>query len=171
MDRHTKEQRRKNMQAIRGKDTKPEMIVRKYLFAHGFRYRLHDRRLPGTPDIVLPRYRCVVFVHGCFWHGHDCPAFHWPRTNAGFWREKINRNKERDAAVEEALKGLGWRVETVWECDLHGERCEQTLCELEQRLRKLLLVGEDNSENRIGEKTVTPRVFENSGRDPAQPSQ
>lgn len=108
------------MAGIRGKDTKPEMIVRRGLHALGFRYRLHDRRLPGQPDIVLPRHRALIFVHGCFWHGHDCPLFRWPKAREAFWREKIGRNRERDGEVVAKLGLAGWRVLTIWECSIRG---------------------------------------------------
>ncbi len=107
------------MAAIRARDTRPELMIRKGLHARGFRYRLHGT-LPGKPDLVLPRWRAVVLVHGCFWHGHDCPMFRWPGTRAKFWRGKIERNRARDAAVKDALKRDGWRVATVWECALKG---------------------------------------------------
>lgn len=106
------------MAGIRGKDTKPEMIVRKGLHARGFRYRLHSRDLPGKPDIVLPKYRAVIFVHGCFWHGHDCPAFKWPKSREAFWRAKIERNRRRHDEVLACLAAMGWNAETVWECEL-----------------------------------------------------
>ena len=108
------------MAGIRGKNTKPELLVRRGLHALGFRYRLHDRALPGRPDLVLPRWRTVIFVHGCFWHGHDCPLFKWPNTRQDFWRTKISRNVERDREVEGTLKQLEWRVLFVWECALKG---------------------------------------------------
>lgn len=107
------------MSGIRGKNTKPELIVRKALHARGFRYRLHCK-LPGKPDLCLPKYRAVVFVHGCFWHGHDCHMFKWPSTRPEFWREKIGRNRVVDAAVAAKLRADGWRVATVWECALKG---------------------------------------------------
>ncbi|ACG78841.1 patch repair protein [Phenylobacterium zucineum HLK1] len=116
----TPQQRRRNMAAIRAANTKPEMLVRRGLHAHGLRYRLHDRGLPGTPDLVFRSARVAVFVHGCFWHGHDCSLGVRPRTNADFWTAKINRNRERDEAAEAALLMLGWRVATVWECALRG---------------------------------------------------
>lgn len=106
------------MAGIRGKDTKPEMIVRRGLHARGFRYRLHSRDLPGKPDIVLPKYRAVIFVHGCFWHGHDCPAFKWPKSREAFWRTKIERNRRRHDEVLAHLATMGWNAETVWECEL-----------------------------------------------------
>lgn len=112
--------RSRMMAGIRSKNTAPEMIVRRGLHKHGFRFRIHDRRLPGQPDLVLPRWRAAIFVHGCFWHGHDCPLFRWPRSREEFWREKIRRNKERDEAAIVCLQGDQWRVLTVWECALKG---------------------------------------------------
>lgn len=112
--------RSRMMAGIRGKDTKPEMFLRKKLFAKGFRFRLHSRKLPGKPDIVLPRYKAVILVHGCFWHGHLCSLFKWPSSNAEFWRKKIARNREVDGAATRSLADLGWRVLTVWECAMKG---------------------------------------------------
>lgn len=106
------------MSAIRGKDTGPEMAVRRFLHASGLRYGLHRKDLPGRPDLVLARHGAVVFVHGCFWHGHDCPAGRLPRTRTEWWRAKIGRNKARDAVQAEALRSAGWRVFEAWECDL-----------------------------------------------------
>ena len=111
--------RSRMMSGIRGKNTKPELTIRKALHARGFRYRLHCK-LPGKPDLCLPKYKAVVFVHGCFWHGHDCHLFKWPSTRPEFWREKIGRNRAVDAAVEAKLLADGWRVATVWECALKG---------------------------------------------------
>lgn len=108
------------MAGIRGKDTKPEMLVRRSLHSRGFRFRLHDRNLPGRPDLVLPRYRAAVFVHGCFWHGHGCPLFRWPHTREEFWREKIVGNRDRDRRAVERLQEAGWRVLTIWECAFRG---------------------------------------------------
>lgn len=108
------------MAAIRAKDTKPELLIRRALHARGFRYRLHVRTIPGKPDLVLPRYRAAVFVHGCFWHGHECSLFSWPKTRAAFWHDKINGNAARDMAVHQRLLDAGWRVATVWECALKG---------------------------------------------------
>ncbi len=110
--------RSRMMSGIRGKNTKPEILLRKGLFAKGFRFRLHDRRLPGKPDIVFPRFKAVILAHGCFWHGHDCPLFKWPSSNVRFWRKKIERNREVDRTVREALTALGWRILIVWECAL-----------------------------------------------------
>lgn len=108
------------MAAIRGKDTQPELLIRRSLHAHGFRYRLHDRKLPGRPDLVLPKYQTVLFVNGCFWHGHDCAMFRWPQTRPEFWRDKISGNISRDIRNEDALIALGWRVGVIWECALKG---------------------------------------------------
>lgn len=112
--------RSKMMAGIRGKDTRPEMILRRGLHARGFRFRLHDRRLPGSPDLVFPGRRAAVFVHGCFWHGHACPLFRLPATRQEFWREKIEGNAARDKAAEAALLADGWRVLSIWECALKG---------------------------------------------------
>jgi DNA mismatch endonuclease (patch repair protein) len=120
MDVHSPEQRRFNMSRIRGRDTAPEMLVRRALHARGYRYRLHDRKLPGRPDLVFTKYHAVIFVHGCFWHGHDCPHFKWPATRREFWEEKIKGNIERDARAIDSLKARGWRVLVVWECALKG---------------------------------------------------
>lgn len=119
------------MSQIKGKDTKPEELVRKYLFAKGFRYRKNDKRLPGKPDIVLPKYHTVIFVNGCFWHMHpNCKYFSWPKTNPAFWREKINTNVERDQRNYRELQNAGWRVIIVWTCELKSK------CKFE-RLEKL----------------------------------
>lgn len=106
------------MAAVKSKDTKPELEVRRRVFAAGFRYRLHVRKLPGTPDLVFPRYRVAVFVHGCFWHGHSCPKGKLPATNQEFWRDKINKNVERDQRAVKALKSEGWQVAIIWSCQL-----------------------------------------------------
>ena len=107
------------MSGIRGKNTKPEMMIRRGLHARGFRYRLHCK-LPGKPDICLPKFKAVVFVHGCFWHGHGCHLFKWPSTRPEFWREKIGRNVAVDDRAMTALRMAGWRVGVVWECALKG---------------------------------------------------
>ena len=116
----SKETRSRMMSGIRGKDTKPEIELRHALFARGFRYRLHVKRLPGTPDIVLPRWRTVVFVHGCFWHGHDCEYFKLPATNRDFWVKKISGNRTNDILQRKVLAHGGWAVVTVWECSMRG---------------------------------------------------
>lgn len=115
----TPEQRHRCMAAIKGKDTKPEMIVRKYLFSRGLRFRVQVRKLPGSPDIVLPKYKTVIFVDGCFWHGHEgCKYFRLPKSNVDFWKSKIERNVARDIRNEAELKVLGWRVIRIWECEI-----------------------------------------------------
>lgn len=108
-------------------NSKPEDIVRKYLFSKGFRYRKNVKKLPGCPDIVLAKYRTVVFVNGCFWHKHDCPRFVWPSSNQEYWKPKILRNVERDQKNHEALSALGWRVITVWECELKKKEFQATM--------------------------------------------
>lgn len=112
--------RSRMMAGIRGKDTRPEMILRRGLHARGFRYRLYDRRLPGSPDLVFPGRRAVIFIHGCFWHGHGCHLFRLPATRRAFWEAKIKGNRARDEAAEAALLAAGWRVLTIWECALKG---------------------------------------------------
>jgi len=109
------------MAAIHGKDTKPEMFLRRALHARGFRYRLHDRRLPGRPDLVFPQYHAVVFVNGCFWHGHQCSQFRWPNSREEFWRAKIGGNAALDDLNIASLHNVGWRVGVVWECALKGK--------------------------------------------------
>lgn len=113
--------RSRMMRGIRGKDTKPEVRLRKALFARGFRYRTHVRALPGSPDIVLPKYRAAIFVHGCFWHGHDCHLFRLPATRTEFWREKIEGNRQRDSRTLLELQAVSWRVLTVRECAMKGK--------------------------------------------------
>ncbi len=118
-DVHNKATRSYNMSRIKGKDTKPEMLVRRFLFAQGFRYRLHVKTLPGKPDIVLPKYKTVIFIHGCFFHGHEnCRYFKVPATRTEWWLDKIGGNKKRDKENEKKLAELGWKVITVWECEL-----------------------------------------------------
>ena len=136
-DNHSKEVRSKNMSHIRSTNTKPEEIVRKYLFSHGLRYRKNVRKLPGCPDIVLPKYKTVVFVNGCFWHMHEgCKYFVWPQNNAEFWREKLFANKERDEREQIELARLGWNVIVVWECELKKDKREATLKRLAATLRE-----------------------------------
>lgn len=127
------------MSRIAGKDTKPEELVRKYLFSKGFRYRKNVRKLPGTPDLVLPKYRAVIFVNGCFWHGHEgCKYFVWPKSNAEFWRQKIETNISRDQRKEAQLRDMGWNVMIVWECELRPPKRQATLEWLESQLRQIL---------------------------------
>ena len=116
----TPEVRSRMMAGIRATNTKPELMLRRGLHAMGFRFRLHDGKLPGRPDLVFPRYNAVLFAHGCFWHGHDCHLFKWPSTRPEFWQEKIDRNRSVDARSEAALADAGWRHAIVWECALKG---------------------------------------------------
>lgn len=153
MDRLTKQQRSSNMAAIHGKDTKPEMVVRKWLWGHGFRYRLNHPWLPGKPDVVMRKYRTCIFVNGCFWHGHyihlpfdDLPftiesseCCKIPKTNRDFWVAKIQRNQERDARVQHELAAMGWHSITIWECELKPKVREKTLESLAFTLNKIFL--------------------------------
>ena len=135
-DVHSKEIRSYNMSRIRGRDTRPEELVRKFLFAQGFRYRKNDSRLPGKPDIVLPKYRTVIFVNGCFWHHHEgCRYFVWPKNNAEFWQKKIESNVERDKRNHQLLQEMGWKVIDIWECELKAGKQSETLI----RLKGILL--------------------------------
>lgn len=135
MDVHDKKTRSYNMSMIKSKNTKPEEIVRKYLFSQGLRYRKNVRELPGSPDIVLPKYKTVIFVNGCFWHGHqNCKFFVWPENNAEFWRKKITTNMERDSKKKALLEQNGWRVFVVWECELKKARSEETLKSLVKKV-------------------------------------
>ncbi|MEI7526632.1 MAG: very short patch repair endonuclease [Mariniphaga sp.] len=130
-DVHTKATRSYNMSRIRGKDTKPEMVVRRFLFANGYRYRLHDPKLPGKPDIVLPKYKTAIFVNGCFWHGHKgCPYFVLPKTRTEWWLQKIKGTMARDKAAEVALNVIGWKVILIWECRLRMSNQITTLTSL-----------------------------------------
>ncbi len=135
MDVHSKEIRSFNMSRIRGKNTKPEEVVAKYLFSQGFRYRRNVRNLPGTPDIVMKKYKTVIFVNGCFWHAHEgCKYFVLPDNNKEFWEEKLFRNRERDFEKKIQLEKLGWKVITIWECELKKDKIEETLENLKQKL-------------------------------------
>lgn len=128
MDVHDQKTRSYNMSRIKGKDTKPEETVRKYLFSQGFRYRKNDKRLPGKPDIVLPKYKTVIFVNGCFWHKHEgCKYFVWPKNNAEFWKEKIESNIARDKKQYDELQNAGWNVIIIWECELKKKQRKDTL--------------------------------------------
>jgi DNA mismatch endonuclease (patch repair protein) len=121
-DVHDPQTRSRNMAAVRARDTKPELMIRKALHASGLRYRLNVPDLPGKPDIVLPRHRAVVFVHGCFWHRHECDLFRWPKSQAEFWRDKLSANVARDMKAAEALEKAGWRQAVIWECALKGRK-------------------------------------------------
>lgn len=134
-DVHSPDVRSYNMSRIHGKDTKPEELVRKYLFSKGFRYRKNDSRLPGKPDIVLPKYKTVIFVNGCFWHVHEgCKYFVWPKNNAGFWKDKLGKNVERDQRNYALLEQQGWRVLVVWGCELKATSRNVKLSQLEKTL-------------------------------------
>jgi DNA mismatch endonuclease (patch repair protein) len=140
MDNRSKEARSRNMSNIPSKNTKPEETVRKYLFAHGLRYRKNVSKLPGKPDIVLPKYKIVVFVNGCFWHGHEgCKYFVPPKTNTEFWYAKFQYNQERDARNYQNLRDLGWHILIVWECEIrHGDADKR----LEQLIEEIKTVGD-----------------------------
>ena len=140
MDNRSKEARSRNMSNIPSKNTKPEETVRKYLFAHGLRYRKNVSKLPGKPDIVLPKYKTVIFVNGCFWHGHEgCKYFVPPKTNTEFWYAKFQYNQERDARNYQKLRDLGWRILIVWECEIrHGDADKR----LEQLIEEIKTVGD-----------------------------
>ena len=129
-DNHSKEVRSKNMSHIRSTDSKPEEIVRRYLFSKGLRYRKNVRTLPGKPDIVLPKYKTIVFVNGCFWHKHDCGRFVMPSSNTEYWEKKINGNVERDKTNIDLLEEQGWRVIVIWECQLKKKVREDNLIKL-----------------------------------------
>jgi DNA mismatch endonuclease (patch repair protein) len=118
MDVLTPDQRHYNMSRIHSKDTKPEIIVRKWLWQNGYRYRLHKKNLPGKPDIVFTKYKAIVFVHGCFWHMHNCKYGSKPKTNRGFWNKKLNDNVKRDIKNVKKLRSIGWRVLIIWECEI-----------------------------------------------------
>lgn len=135
-DNHSKEIRSMNMSHICSKNTKPEEIVRKFLFSKGLRYRKNVKTLPGCPDIVLPKYKTVIFVNGCFWHKHNCPRFVWPSTNQEYWIPKITANVERDKCNYQKLNDLGWKVLIVWECELKSKMKEKTLRNIVFELEK-----------------------------------
>jgi len=128
------------MSRVKGKDTRQEVEIRKRLFALGFRYRLHDKKLPGTPDIILPKYRAVIFIHGCFWHVHDCHLFRWPSSKKAFWKKKLSGNKKRDIENITKLMKLGWRVLVIWECAYRrpGKNREQEFARIAQKTEKWL---------------------------------
>ena len=135
-DVHSKATRSYNMSRIKGKDTKPEMLVRRYLHAHGYRYRLHVKGLPGKPDIVLPKYKTVILIHGCFWHGHEgCKYATIPKTKTEWWQNKIDGNISNDVRAAESLEKLGWNIITIWTCELKPKIVENTLSSLLQKLK------------------------------------
>ncbi|MFP5436576.1 MAG: very short patch repair endonuclease [Bacteroidia bacterium] len=134
-DVHSEKTRSYNMSRIRSKDTKPELVVRKFLFSKGFRYRIHDKKLPGKPDIILPKYKTVIFIHGCFWHGHEnCKYFVLPKTRTEWWLNKINSNSTRDIVNLMLLQEMGWKTIILWECELKKNSVENTLFNLLNQL-------------------------------------
>ena len=140
-DVHSPETRSFNMSQIKGKNTKPEERVRRYLFSHGFRYRKNVSNLPGKPDIVLPKYKTCIFVNGCFWHKHEgCKYFVWPKNNAEFWKKKITGNVERDLRQQNELRLLGWKVVVIWECELKKDRFNETMASVEDKIRNSVTI-------------------------------
>ena len=157
VDRMTQEQRHKCMSRIRGRDTKPELVVRRWLWRQGYRYRLYVKALPGRPDIVMRKWRTVIFVNGCFWHGHECQK-HQPATNARFWQEKIARNRQRDERNMALLQAAGWNVIVIWECQLMSKRRQTTLRELDVALSRIVL----------DRTTPKPRPYKQPDDEPVQ---
>lgn len=162
----TPEQRHFCMSQIHGTNTRPEMLVRKWLWRNGYRYRKNDKQLPGKPDIVLPRFKTVVFINGCFWHGHEnCKAFHLPKSNVEYWQNKIDRNRQRDHETYLKLYHLGWHVLIVWECQLKKQNAISTLQALTVRLSQIYLklnratpvayINEQSQESVVAEPTPT----------------
>lgn len=142
------------MSRIRGKDTKPEILVRKYLFARGLRFRKNDKRYPGRPDVVLPKYKTAVFVHGCFWHLHEgCKYAVMPKSNVDYWKKKLYCNRERDARNQAELKAMGWTVLTVWECELKKDKRDKTLESLAFTLNHIYLQDHSIAYPRIEEES------------------
>lgn len=151
------------MSAIRSKNTKPELTVRRWLWAHGYRYRLNDARLPGKPDIVLRKYRTCIFVNGCFWHGHEsCRQYSIPKTNTEFWVSKVRRNRERDAEVRTKLTSMSWHCITIWECTLKPSKREETLLSLLYTLDRLYLRDHQTSHYEIQEGSSTGLAAEDA---------
>lgn len=137
VDVHDKKTRSYNMARIKGRDTKPEILVRKFLHSKGFRYRLNYSKLPGKPDIVLPKYKTAIFINGCFWHGHhNCKYFVVPKTNTDWWLDKINTTKKRDRIIIKQLEELGWKVKVIWECELKTDKRKQVFNDIIVFLKK-----------------------------------
>lgn len=132
-----KNTRSRMMSGIQGKNTKPELTIRNLLHKEGFRYRLYDKILPGKPDLVLKKYRVVIFINGCFWHRHDCKLFKWPKTREEFWKEKLNKNAQNDALNQKKLSELGWRICIVWECSIRG--ADKDLVAVKDKIVKWIL--------------------------------
>ncbi len=141
----SKSVRSRMMAGIRSRDTKPETALRKRMFARGYRYKLNDKALPGKPDLVFPKYNAVIFVHGCFWHKHNCHLFKWPKSREAFWRSKLCNNAVRDKVVVEALRNKSWRVGKVWECSLKG-KMRKPIDELIDEIESWLTSGEPHIE-------------------------
>ncbi len=139
MDVVNRETRSSMMRGIGSRNTKPELLIRKYLFSMGFRYRINDRKIFGSPDIVFPKYHAVVFIHGCFWHGHECELFKLPETHTEFWKEKIETNRDRDVKVLNQLRSEGWRICILWECAVKGkaqlQKLDTTVCKIAEWVR------------------------------------
>ena len=129
-DNHSKEVRSMNMSHIRSKDTKPEIAVRSFLHSKGFRFRKNDKRYPGKPDIIMPKYKTAVYINGCFWHMHDCKNFVWPKSNTDYWTNKLMNNKSRDLKYYNEMKAKGWKVIVVWECEINEDRLNQLINEI-----------------------------------------
>lgn len=146
--------RSRMMSGIRGKDTKPELLIRSALHAKGFRFKLHDPQLPGKPDLVFPGRHAAILIHGCFWHGHDCHLFKWPSSRIEFWQDKIERNRKRDLDTKKTLTKNGWRVLTIWECALKGKK-RKPLNETIDQAAKWLTIGTKNMELKGTEENVT----------------
>lgn len=147
----TPEKRSKMMSGIKNKDTKPELLIRKSLHKKGFRYKLHDKNLPGKPDLVLPKYKAVIFINGCFWHKHDCYLFKWPKSRCVFWKQKIEGNAKKDLEHFQSLEQLGWRIMIIWECSIKGKKLlqqdniiEMTVKWLKSDIPKYEISGETN---------------------------
>ena len=149
------------MASIHSVNTKPEVLVRKYLWRNGFRYRKNNHRLPGHPDIVLRKYRTCIFVNGCFWHGHEgCKYFHYPKSNVDYWTKKINRNRERDKEEQKKLAEMGWHVIVVWECELKPDKREKTLTSLACTLKHIFLQDHSVTYPRIEEESELEEAAE-----------
>lgn len=152
-DKFSPEQRSNCMSKIRSANTKPEIKVRKHLFSKGFRFRINVKSLPGTPDIVLPKYRTCIFVNGCFWHGHKgCRLYTVPETNTEFWVEKVSRNQERDLVNNQRLESLSWHVITIWECEMRKNVLDNTLARVEAKLAQNKLEWEQHQERRRADR-------------------
>lgn len=171
-DHLSQERRHANMAAIHAKDTKPELIVRKYLWRQGYRYRLNHPRLPGKPDIVLRKYHTCIFVNGCFWHGHEgCRYYTTPKSNTHFWVSKVRRNRQRDAEVKARLSQMGWYSITVWECELKPDKREATLASLSYTLNQIFLRAHSLRRYRVLQEEASVMAAEDTDNSYGKPSQ